>query len=335
MVYMDDGIFFCKSMDKIDQAILALRSSGYDIEDMGDVNDYLGINFESLPGGKVKLSQPHLIDAILRDVKLTPQDSTRRTPGRQTVLGRDLKGVEFDERFHYRAVVGKLNFLEKGSRPEIAYSVNQCARFSESPRESHAEAVLHICRYLMVTGEQGIILDPNDEKSFEVYADADFCGNWNRSTAMNDVSTAKSRMGYIISFAGCPITWASKLQTQIALSTTEAEYIALSQSLREVIPMINLMTEVNRLGVCDYCNVPKVYCKAFEDNSGALELAKAPKMRPRTKHINLVFHHFRDYVRRGLIVIYPVGTLEQLADIFTKPLSSVLFEKHKKKITGT
>jgi hypothetical protein len=84
---------------------------------MGDVNDYLGINFESFPGGKVKLSQPHLIDAILRDVKLTPQDSRRRTPGKQTVLGRDLKGVEFDGRFHYREVAGKLNFLEKESRP--------------------------------------------------------------------------------------------------------------------------------------------------------------------------------------------------------------------------
>jgi hypothetical protein len=117
MVYVDDGIFFCKSMDKIDQAIVALRSSGYDKEDMGDVNDYLGINFESLSGGKVKLSQPHIIDAILRDVKLTPQNSTRRTPGRQTVLGRDLKGVEFDGRFHYCAVAGKLNFLEKGRRP--------------------------------------------------------------------------------------------------------------------------------------------------------------------------------------------------------------------------
>jgi hypothetical protein len=127
---------------------------------------------------------------------------------------------------------------------------------------------------------------------------------------MNDVSTTKSRTGYIISFAGCPITWASKLQTQIALSTTEAEYIALLQCLREVIPMINLTTEFNRLGVCSYCTVPKVYCKAFEDNSGALELAKTQKMRPRTKHINLVFHHFRDYVRCGLIVIYPVGTLE-------------------------
>jgi hypothetical protein len=108
----------------------------------------------------------------------------------------------------------------------------------------------------MLRREQGIIIDPNDGKSFEVYVDVDFCGNWNRATSMNDVSTAKSRTGYIISFAGCPITWASKLHTQIALSTTEAEYIALSQSLREVIPMINLMTEVNRLGVCNYFTVP-------------------------------------------------------------------------------
>jgi hypothetical protein len=82
MVYVDDGIFFFIRMDKIDQAILELRAAGYDIEDMGDVNDYLGINFESLPGGKVKLSQPHMIDAIFRDVKLTPKDYTRRTPSR-------------------------------------------------------------------------------------------------------------------------------------------------------------------------------------------------------------------------------------------------------------
>jgi hypothetical protein len=299
---------------------------------MGDINDYLGINFESLPGGKVKLSQPHLNDVILRYVKLTPKDSTRITPGQQTVLGRDLRRDNFDGRFHYRAVVGKLNFLEKGSRPEIACSVHQCARFSESPKESHAEAVIHICRYLVVTREQGLILDPQDRKSFEVYADADFCGNWNRPTAMNDVSTAKSRTGYIIYFAGFPITWASKLQTQIALSTTEAEYISLSQSLREVIPMINIMIEVNRLGVCNYCTVPKVYCKASEVNSGALELAKAPKMRPRTKQINLVLHHFRDYVRRGLVVIYPVGILEQLADIFTKPLSSAFFRSTKRRL---
>jgi hypothetical protein len=90
---------------------------------MGNVNDYLGIHFEQMEHKKIKISQPHLIDAVLRDVGLTPKDSTRRTPGRQTVLGKDLNGVNFDGRFHYRVVVGKLNFLEKGSRPEIAYCV--------------------------------------------------------------------------------------------------------------------------------------------------------------------------------------------------------------------
>jgi hypothetical protein len=109
--------------------------------------------------------------------------------------------------------VGKLNFLEKGIIPEIGYYVHQCARFSESPKKSHAEAVMHICRYLILTREQGIIIDPQDGKSFEVYVDADFCGNWNRSTTMKDVRIAKNITGYIISFDGCTIAWASKLQT--------------------------------------------------------------------------------------------------------------------------
>jgi hypothetical protein len=113
MVYVDGELFVCLKMSKVDQFILELGAAGYDIEYMGDMNDYIRINFESLPGGKVKLSQPHLIDAILRDIRLTPNDLMRRSPGRQAVLGHNLKGDDFDRRFHYCAVVGKLNFLEK------------------------------------------------------------------------------------------------------------------------------------------------------------------------------------------------------------------------------
>jgi hypothetical protein len=89
MVYVDDGIFFCLTMIEMDQSILELRAAGYDTEDMGDVNDYLGINFESFFGGKIKLSQPHLIDAILRDVGLNPNDLTRSPPDQQTVMGHE------------------------------------------------------------------------------------------------------------------------------------------------------------------------------------------------------------------------------------------------------
>ena len=227
-----------------------------------------------------------------------------------------------------------MNYLEKGTRPDITYATHQCARFCEDPREPHGRAVEHIVKYLKKTKHRGIILDPDRAKSLEVYADADFSGNWNKNTAEHDSSTAKSCTGYIILYAGCPIIWCSKLQTQVSLSTTEAEYVSLSQSLREVIPVINLIKEMKERNIATVSSVPTVFCKAFEDNSGALELAKSPKMRPRTKHLNLVYHHFREHVRTRIIQLFPISTNFQLADIYTKPLPKELFIKFRKSIMG-
>jgi hypothetical protein len=86
MVYVDDGILVCPHMHEIEKFILELGTAKCDIEDMGNVNDYLGINFEQMANNKIKLSHPHLIDTVPCDVGLTPKDSMRRTPGRQTVL---------------------------------------------------------------------------------------------------------------------------------------------------------------------------------------------------------------------------------------------------------
>lgn len=166
------------------------------------------------------------------------------------------------------------------------YATHQCARFSLDPSGKHAEAIIYIVRYLRNTRDKGMILDPHKDKYFEVFADADVTGLWNKDTASEDVSIAKLRTGYIIFFAGCPVLWVSKLQTQVALSTTEAEYIALSKSLRDMIPVMELLKELKKKGFSIYSACPTVYCKAFEDNSGAMELARIPKMCPRTKHIN-------------------------------------------------
>ena len=330
---VDDGVFAGPSQSEIDKAIKQSDQAGCDIEDKGAINDYLGVNFEYSPDGRIKLTQPHLIDQILSEVHISKRARTRQTPTLSTkTLQRDEHAPSFDQRFHCRRIVGKLNFLEKSTRPDVACAVHQCARFSEDPKQSHGDAVEHLCKYLAETRNQGIIVDPKRDKSFEVYADADFAGNWNKATASDDVSAAKSRTGYIIMLASCPIIWASKLQTQIALSTTEAEYIALSQSLRDTIPVMNLSQEHKEQHLPIISTVPLIHCKAFEDNSGALELARLPKLRPRTKHINLVYHHFRDHVRKGLIQILPIGTEDQIADIFTKPLPQNLFLKHRKKL---
>ena len=78
-----------------------------------------------------------------------------------------------------------------------------------------------------------------------------------------------------------------------------------------------------------------VYCKVFEDNSGALEIARLPKMRPHTKSINVIYHHFWEYVRLGMIKIYPISTHDQVADMFTKPLTQNTFVKHRVKVCGS
>ena len=236
--------------------------------------------------------------------------------------------------FHYHSVIGKLNLLEKSTRPDISVSVHQCARFSERPLHSHAEAVKRIGRYLLATKDKGFLIHPNQHKLFDCWVDANFSVNWRQRDVHNDPTTAKSSSGWIVCFAGAPITWASKIQKITALSTTEAEYIALSTSLREVIPLMGMLTEATDQGVQIDNLPPKIHCTVFEDNSGALELARSPKMRPRTKHINQLYHHFREHVERQEIQVQATPTVEQMADILTKPLPECTFCHHRRSIMG-
>jgi len=188
-------------------------------------------------------------------------------------------------------------------------------------------------RYLKGTRDKGIIMKP-DEQDFECFVDADFSGNWDADIADNDPDTARSRTGYIVKFNGCPILWASKLQTEVALSSTEAEYVALSQSMREVLPLIALTQEMKELGFPIEIIQPTVRCTVFEDNSGAIELSKVPKMRPRKKHINVKYHHFQQQVQNGVIKVTQIDTKDQQADVLTKPLEQASHRQHTLSICG-
>ena len=170
-------------------------------------------------------------------------------------------------------------------------------------------------------------------KELEVYVDADFAGNWSHRGAY-DPDTARSRHGYIIMYKGCPVTWKSQMQTEIALSSTESEYTGLLYALREVIPIMELLREMKRHGFGIKSTKPNVHCKVFEDNSGALEIAMNHKYRPRTKHLNVKLHHFRDYVTRGEITVTKVDTGQQLADYLTKPLNWETLVKLRQKVMG-
>ncbi len=139
---------------------------------------------------------------------------------------------------------------------------------------------------------------------------------------------------YIIMYAGVPLSWKSQLQGEICLSSTESEYTGLSYALREAIPIMEMLKEMKRHGFPIRSAKAQVHCRVFEDNSGALEMAKIHKYRPRTKHICTKLHHFRDYVTRGRISIHPIDTLKQPADFLTKPLNIELLIRHRNEVMG-
>ena len=149
-----------------------------------------------------------------------------------------------------------------------------------------------------------------------------------------DPSTAKSQNGWIIFYSGCPISWAYKLQSQVALSTTEAEYITMLQALRGTISIMKLVQKMRQQDFKVICTESYVYCKVFKDNSGTLELARLPKLHPRTKHINICYHHFCKHVRKGLIKIFPINTNDQIADALTKALALNDFQRHCRYMCG-
>ena len=191
-----------------------------------------------------------------------------------------------------------------------------------------------IARYLKGTKNQGMTLRPDPTKSLEVFVDADFAGAWDKSLAGIDRDTARSRHGYIITYAGIPICWKSQLQQEITLSSMESEITGLSYALREAIPIIELLREAESYGFDVYKQETRVHCKVFEDNSGAVEIAKFPKARPRTKHINNRLFHFYDHVERGEVSIHHIKSEDQPADFLTKPLPEANFVKHRKAIMG-
>jgi hypothetical protein len=335
VLYTDDSILAGPDLKEIEQAIEDIKKAKLDITIEGDIQDFLGVNIDRKSDGSIHLTQPHLIDQILEDLKMGENTVEKSTPmSSSRLLSRHTGSEDFDASFNYRSVIGKLNYLEKGSRSDIAYATHQCARFSSCPKKEHGAAVRWLARYLKGTRDKGTILRADKEKGLEVFVDADFAGNWDPDE-WNDRDTARSRHGYIIRYAGCPILWKSQLQTEVALSSTESEYTGLSYALRDAIPIMNLFKEMEQAGIPIISSNAKVHCKVFEDNSGALEIARIAKYRPRTKHLNCRLHHFRSYVDDlKEISIHKINTLDQLADILTKPLNEEAIQKFRKWIMG-
>ena len=336
ILYVDDAVLISPDLSRIKACVQSLKED-FALTDDGPLHDYLGTRFIRSKDGSIELTQPRMIQRVLEYVGIDPTSESVKmhdTPATSDkILTRDTDGTERKQTWNYCGVLGGLSYLQSMVRPDITFVVQQCARFANDPKRMHEEALKHICHYLLRTKDQGLIYHPDRKRGLECYVDADWAGSWHQDQS-HDPLGAFSRTGYVIFYAGCPILWGSKMQPLVALSTTEAEYIALSSALREVIAIMNLLTELRANRFPALHTTPHVVCRVFEDNKSCLEIATNHKSRPRTKHLSVRLHHFRSYVKAKLINIEHVSTKDQIADIFTKPLPQPQFRVLRDQLMG-
>jgi hypothetical protein len=336
VLYCDDSIITGKTDREIDQVIKDLKGQKLDLTDEGDIGDFLGVKIQKQSDGTMSLSQPHLIDQILRDCHMDNDDiSSKDTPlPSGKVVHRFTGSVPFDDHFPMRTVIGRMMYLEKASRPDISAAVHMLARYASCPKKEHGKLVKHVVAYLKATRDKGIIYKVDKSHSFDCYVDASFSGDYVKDIDQSDdPSSARSRTGLVIQYHGCPILWRSALQTECAMSSTESEVLALSQAMRDTLPLIWLMREIHKQGLIPEAVIPKIHCKMFEDNSGALTICTMPKIRARTKHINTKYFFFRSFVDKE-VTIHKISTELQRADYLTKNLNSTLHRRHRLSVQG-
>ena len=332
VVFVDDCGLAVSDPSMIDWFVEELTKRGFELHIEGDFTAFLGVAVERLPNGTIHLHQTGLIKKIIAAAKME-DCNPNWTPATLTALGSDPEGKPFNNfPWKYSSIIGMLIYLSTNTRPDISFAVSQAARYSKSPRESHASAVKTIIRYLKRTVDKGTIVKFSGSLDLIDYVDADFAGLFGKEAESNSDS-ARSRAGFIILLGGMPLFWKSSLMTAICLSTLEAEYQALSLSMKHVIAFKNLIDELVTILKLDRLKTT-VAAKVFEDNQGALYLATNQRLTSRTKYFHVKWHHFWSYVQDGKITVEKVDTKLQAADYLTKGLPRELFENCRKLVQG-
>jgi hypothetical protein len=343
VVYVDDCIFMAKDEEDINKLIEDLRKpensehEEYVLNKEEDYAGFLGIDIRKSKEVEeaIELLQIRLIDRILKVLSLDGENTKLCWESAAVaLLGKQEDSPGRKEHWSYTSVIGMMLYLSSNSRPDIAFAVHQCARFTHCANNQHEIAVKHIGRYLKATREQGLIMKPIKELQLDLYAYADFAGLWAIENKEDPISV-RSRTGFVILLGDTPVTWSSKLQTEIATLTMHAEYIALSTGMRDLLPIKNVLEEICEiLGIerDDSTRVTKVY----EDNEGAMKLATGPlaKITPQSKHFAVKYHWFREKLDEYMIEILPIRSNLQKADIFTKGLTGQEFRPKRKMIMG-
>jgi hypothetical protein len=201
-----------------------------------------------------------------------------------------------------------------GTRPDIAFAVTKLAQHAANPTEEHLSRALYICRYLLGTSDYALVFNGPSNGGLMAYSDSDWA---------SDPITRKSTTGYMVKLAGAIFSWNSRAQKSVATSSTEAEYMSLSDTSRQLIWIKNLMSE---LGI-HLAPIP-----LFGDNQGSIFLSSNPVQEKRIKHMDLRYHFIRDAIREKKIELFFIEGVNNPADLFTKNLGRIKFLKFREQL---
>lgn len=302
-LYVDDFFIFSNDVQET-EFLKAELDSRFSIKDLGSIKECLGMKVDfDKDKGILTLSQTSYIDQLLKQFNMS-ECKVAKTP-----IEPKLKLEPDDqnkEKLPFKNLIGSLMYLAVLTRPDIAFSVSYLSQFNNSYSEHHWKCAKHILRYLKGTKHYGLRFS-RDNTDFVGYADAD----WG-----NNLHDRKSYTGYVFKFQGSLISWESRKQRTVALSSTEAEYMAISEAAKESIYLKNLMCELTG-------NDP--YILIYNDNQGAINLSANHTCHKRSKHIDIRHHFIRQVVSENKVNLKYLPTNDMPADMLTKSLST---EKH-------
>lgn len=308
-VYVDDMLLGCSNIDDLD-IIKREISKRFEIVDKGPVNHFLNMEIErDGPTGSIAISQRANIKQLLKRYGLEDcrSVSTPLEPNFQVACNvEDCKRVS---QLEYQSLIGSLMYIGICTRPDIIHSVSKLSQKNKDPHGEHFTAAKRVLKYLNKTIDLQLKYYRTGE-AIKCYVDADWGG---------DAIDRKSYTGYTFILAGAAISWESRKQRSVALSSTEAEYMALSSAAKEATYISKLLNEI-QLHNGDVIEIQG-------DNLGSLQLVKNPIYHARSKHIDIKYHHVRNLYESGLINLKYCNTKDMIADVLTKNLQKVNHEK--------
>lgn len=301
IVYVDDMIITGDDADEISRLQEQL-STEFEMKNLGGLKYFLGIEVARSRKG-IFLSQRKYVLDLLTEVGLLECKPVDTPILQNHRLGEYLDQVPADKG-RYQRLVGKLIYLSH-TRPDIAYAVSVVSQFMQNPSEDHMGAVIRILRYLKSSPGKGLMFTKNAHLNIEGYTDADWAGN---------ILDRKSTSGYFTFVGGNLVTWRSKKQKVVALSSAEAEFRGMAKGLCELLWLRGLLTEVGF--------PPDSTMNLFCDNKAAIDISHNPIQHDRTKHVEIDRHFIKQNLEEKIIQFPFVKSEDQLADILTKAVSS-------------